>query len=70
MAKPTKEMNEIKEGSEGYARFIIGNEKIQRGVTAWVTIKEVNGEYLEFTDNDMDRVYKVKKELFKFVNKV
>jgi hypothetical protein len=61
----TKEMNEIKEGSEGYARFIVGNTKIQRGVTAFVKITNVNGEYLEFVDNDKFK-YKVAKDKFKF----
>ena len=64
-----KEMNEIKEGSEGYARFIIDNSKIQRGVTAFVKITKVNGEYIEFTDNDKFK-YKVAKDKFSFVKSI
>jgi len=62
-------MDELEEGKEGYARFIIGNSKIQRGVTAFVTITNVNGEYIEFTDNDKFK-YKVEKGKFQFTNKV
>jgi len=64
-----KAMNEIKEGSEGYARFIVGNKKIERGVTAWVKITSVNGEYVEFQDNDKFK-YKVAKNKFSFVKNI
>jgi hypothetical protein len=61
-------MNEIKEGSEGYARFIIGNSKIQRGVTAWVRIIHIDSDYILLKDND-DFQYHIKRGEFTFKRK-
>jgi hypothetical protein len=58
-------MNELKPNQEGYAHFTVSNKKIERGVTAFVRITNVNGEYLELIDKEEIK-YKVPKDKFKF----
>jgi hypothetical protein len=60
---------EYKEGDESYARFILMKDNYKRGITAWVKITKVNGEFVEFIDNDKYK-YKVKKTNFEFKIKV
>ena len=61
-------MNELEEGKEGYARFTPSGNKIGNGITAWIKITKVNGEYLEIEDDEFK--YKVRKDKFLFVKTI
>jgi hypothetical protein len=54
----------MEEGQEGYAHFKLSKNGYERGVTSYVRIIKVNGEYLEFED---DMKYRIKKDKFNFI---
>lgn len=58
-------MNEYKIGDYGQASFKFDKKGFKGGITAYGTIKDINGKYLLFEDND-GFPYLVKKEKFNF----
>jgi hypothetical protein len=63
-------MNNLKEGQSGYAHIEFENSRFAQGITAYVKITSINGEYLEFKYSDSDKVYKVLKEKFLFIERI
>lgn len=61
-------MDNLTDNQKSYARFFVSKKDFERGVTAFVKITHVNGEYVEFIDNDEIK-YKIAKEKFAFVEK-
>lgn len=61
--------NELKIGDFGEASFKFEKKGFKGGVTAYGTIKDMDGKYILFVDND-EIPYLVRKDKFLFTKKI
>jgi hypothetical protein len=62
-------MNELKVGDYDEAHFKYEKKKFKGGVTCYGEIKDMDGKYVLFVDND-EFPYLVRKDKFLFVKKI